>query len=255
MKKFTLLFAVAASAVMISCQKEVFNPIPQGENTPPASIQSAVASPGNGSQSGSHYTLNILGSKKAKSGNFDLSADNGRRIFVALGERTGTPTRTKIGLTPGEGFAVLDADGTDGEAAFQLPASVSGSYKVYARALGIPGGSATITTCADADLTDDGYIEVCSVVNMTTLNGGSALTAGPKPKFINVTDALLYITIGADTEINGVSFKAGDKISLFDEVLEGYFWAYDSNGLKLLQMRFYPMEQPKQEITQRRKPR
>jgi hypothetical protein len=30
-----------------------------------------------------------------------------------------------------------------------------------------------------------------------------------------------------------------EKYPLFDEALEGYFWDYDNNGLKLVQMRFY----------------
>lgn len=30
-----------------------------------------------------------------------------------------------------------------------------------------------------------------------------------------------------------------DRIPLFDERLQGYFWEYDNNGLKLLQLRFY----------------
>jgi len=28
-------------------------------------------------------------------------------------------------------------------------------------------------------------------------------------------------------------------VNLFDLCLEGYFWRYDNNGLKLLQIRFY----------------
>jgi hypothetical protein len=30
-------------------------------------------------------------------------------------------------------------------------------------------------------------------------------------------------------------------VSLFDACLQGYFWQYDNNGLKLLQVRFYPI--------------
>jgi hypothetical protein len=33
-------------------------------------------------------------------------------------------------------------------------------------------------------------------------------------------------------------------VSLFADCLEGYFWAYDNNGLRLLQVRFYYDEQP-----------
>jgi len=41
---------------------------------------------------------------------------------------------------------VLDKNGTDGEAKFSLP--LPGSYTIWARALGAPGDSAKITTCA-----------------------------------------------------------------------------------------------------------
>ena len=61
-----------------------------------------------------------------------------------------------IGLVPapaGESFSVLDANATDSNGAlFQLPADVSISWTVWARALGTPGGSAIQTTCASSFL-------------------------------------------------------------------------------------------------------
>ena len=48
-------------------------------------------------------------------------------------------------LTEGPDFLVLDANGTDGEASFELPnpdptGSGTTVYSVFARALGTPGG-------------------------------------------------------------------------------------------------------------------
>jgi hypothetical protein len=39
----------------------------------------------------------------------------------------------------------------------------------------------------------------------------------------------------------GVDYAAGGQytIFLFDRCFENYFWNYDNNGLKLLQLRFY----------------
>jgi hypothetical protein len=47
-----------------------------------------------------------------------------------------------------------------------------------------------------------------------------------------VTKELLFIY--ADIDGGGVK-----RYALFDDALEGYYWDYDNNGLKLLQLRFY----------------
>src|SRR5881396_1067924 len=110
----------------------------------------ALAQTGNGAPSGSHYNLNIIGVSHEKSVNMDQAAGN--VIFVGLGSsggRNGTVTVTsKILLSEGP-FQVLDKNGTDGQASFQLPQDSTGAYTVWARALGKPGGTATLTTCAD----------------------------------------------------------------------------------------------------------
>ena len=66
---------------------------------------------GNGTPAGKHYNLNVIGVPKDKS----ATITSGNRIFLPL------LGRTRINLSQGE-FAVLDANGTDGTAAFQLPA-------------------------------------------------------------------------------------------------------------------------------------
>lgn len=176
---------------------------------------------GNGAPSGAHYNLNIIGVPKNKSA--DMTGDNGHRIFVPL---VGNP---KIMLTEGSDFAVLDANGTDGEASFQLPnpdPTNSGTtvYSVFARALGTPGGKSLTTTCA-IDPTDGS--EVCSVLTLTLERSKG------KSTFENVSKQLLYIY--ADVNGDGVL----DRVPLFDDALSGYFWDYDNHGLKLAQFRFY----------------
>ncbi len=59
-------------------------------------------------------------------------------------------------------------------------------------------------------------------------------------KFTNVSADLLFVTLSADVlrEVGTVAVEAG-TYPLFDEALLNYFWEYDNNGLKLLQLRFY----------------
>jgi hypothetical protein len=183
---------------------------------------------GNGAPSGTHFNLNIIGVPKEKTA--DMDGNNGHRIFVSL------EGNTKIGLAEGEDFAVLDANGTDKDGArFQLPnpdPTNSGTtvYSVFARALGTPGGSADMTTCAMWENPETGELEeVCSsaVLEVERTKG--------RQRFENVSRRLLYIY--ADLDGDGKD----ERYNLFNDALEDYFWSYDNNGLKLLQLRFYPM--------------
>jgi hypothetical protein len=183
-------------------------------------LDELAAQQGNGAPSGAHYNLNIIGVPKGKTA--DLTGNDGHRIFVPLGGRT------KINLSEGE-FQVLDANATDGTGAFQLPvpdADADGvtAYSVYSRALGTPGGSSTTTTCATDPVTGE---VICS-----TLSSVLVRTKG-KSSFTNVSAELLYVV--ADLDGDGDL----DKVPLFDDRAQDYFWQYDNNGLKLAQLRFY----------------
>lgn len=175
---------------------------------------------GNGALSGEHYNLNLIGVPKGKTANIT----SGNRIFVPL---YGT---TRIMLAQGTSFAVLDGNGTDGSAKFQLPnpdptnTGVT-TYSVYARSLGKPGGSGQIVTCAIDPTTGE---EVCSTGYSVSL----VRTKG-KQTFSNVTKQLLYIY--ADLNLDGTE----ERYPIFDSRLQDYFWNYDNNGLKVVQLRFY----------------
>ena len=174
---------------------------------------------GNGSLSGAHYNLNIIGVPKGKTA--DMTGNMGHRIFVP---ETGS---TKVLLQEGD-FQVLDANGTDGTARFQLPSPDPDGdgltiYSVYARALGKPGGGSTTTTCA----TDSGGETYCSVESMVLVRSSG------KSTFSNVSKQLLYIY--ADIDGDGVI----DRVPLFDGALDEYYWQYDNAGLRLAQLRFY----------------
>ncbi len=175
---------------------------------------------GNDAPSGAHYNLNIIGVPKGKTA--DMTGNNGHRIFVKL------DGGTRINLAMGD-FKVLDANGTDGTAAFQLPNPDPDNdgvteYSVYARALGKPGGSSTTTTCYDDAQTGDTY---CSVLQMVLVREKG------KSTFENVTKYLLYVYVDADGDGDL------DRVPLFADALDDYFWDYQNDGLKLAQLRFY----------------
>jgi hypothetical protein len=217
----------------------------------PGTAALSQAETGNGAPSGSHFTLNIIGVGRDKNVNMDQAA--GHVIFVDLGRRTGDAVTTKIMLREGD-FAVLDKNGTDGTASFQLPAPAGGTaYQVYARPLGQPGGMTRITTCAEQVLVDGVYVddEVCSTENKVFLR---EVGKGSSNKFENVTQELTTIVIDDDvtadydettayTACGGTDTDGDDapiRVDLFDACLENYFWSYDNNGLRILQVRFYP---------------
>jgi hypothetical protein len=185
------------------------------------SVESATAAvTGNGAPSGAHYNLNIVGVPSGKTA--DMTGSNGHVIFVPL------KGSTKISLSEGD-FQVLDANGTDGRAAFQLPNPDPDNdgvttYSVWARALGQPGGSSTTTTCATDPVTGELF---CSNESLVLVRDKG------KSSFTDVSRDLLYIF--ADLDGDGVV----ERIPLFDSRLTDFFWQYDNNGLRLAQLRFY----------------
>ena len=213
------------------------------ETTSPMAPAPAVVTTGNGAPSGAHYTLNIIGVPKEKSASFD--GGSGHRIFVGLG-RTGTAT-TRINLKEGE-FTVLDANGTDGTAAFQLPnpdpdGDGTTAYSVYVRALGKPGGKATMQSCYEDDLGTWCAVDFTGGVEPITLER----TKGGAPKFTNVSKDLLYVDYctawdAGDDGLPGTEddvCTSLDQIGLFSNTLLSYYWSYSNEGLKLAQLRFY----------------
>lgn len=193
---------------------------------------------GNGAPSGAHYTLNIIGVAKDK--NPDMTGNNGHRIFVDLGAR-GTPANTRIDLSPGD-FAVLDANGTDGRAAFQLPhPDLDGdgvtAYSVYVRALGKPGGKATMQSCYDDFQTGDTWcaVDIIGGVEPITIER----TKNGVAKFVNVSKDLLYVDVCLAVDAITGACTQSEVQPLFSDSLDDYFWSYDNEGLRVAQLRFY----------------
>lgn len=220
--KWVFALAVPVLVVVLSCKKE--NSASQQES----SLVEGTAVTGNGAPSGPHYNLNIIGVDNPK--NFDYNEfeqqntqGQGHRIFVPLNGSA------KIMLKEGD-YGVLDANGTDGIAAFQLPAPDPNNdgitnYSVYIRGLGKTGGHATMSSCIT-----DGTDTYCSIDQNVYV---SLDAHGNDNKFINVSRELLYVY--ADTDGNGQV----ERIPLFSSPLFTYYWDYINTGLKLAQLRFY----------------
>src|SRR5256885_12582572 len=183
----------------------------------------AAAQTGNGAPSGSHFNLNIIGVSHDKNPNMNGNG-SGNVIFVDLGTRSGDAVTTKILLSQAADgvFEVLDKNGTDGEASFSLP--VPGTYTVWARALGTPGGQSKIATCATFIDPITGVSTIlCSTDNEVFVRGTG------KSSFRNVTSALTTITLVAGSP---AELACGTpSVSLFATCLQDFLWQYDNNGL------------------------
>jgi hypothetical protein len=231
---------IGAALILVGCTDDPTSPAHSAVQTPSA----LTATTGNGAPSGAHYTLNIIGVPKDKSP--DFSGGEGHRIFVDLG-KTGQAANTRINLIEGD-FRVLDANGTDGAAAFQLPnpdPDLDGttSYSVYVRALGKPGGKATMQSCyEDADGTWCA-VDFTGGVEPITIQRTKAGVA----KFVNVSKDLLFVDfcLSWSAGLDGVLGTSDDvctsvsQIPLFSNADLSYYWSYDNEGLKHAQLRFY----------------
>ena len=225
--------------------------------------------------------LNIIGMKNPKKVDLDSETGIGSVIFVSL------EGHNKIGLVESgsadapevdpSDFAVLDKNATDGDGAlFALPdpdldaynvdypdgKDTDSAYSVYVRALGKPGGAASITTCAE--LLDSNFAGFLSGSFVRTLNkagyfGGLAsveqvgqdiLTRDKgKSTFTNVTAELLTIVFKVEVEIIIGEDALGNpiydtiieyiRVPIFDPIIQGEYWDYENDNLKLCQVRFY----------------
>jgi hypothetical protein len=217
-----------------------------GPSPATATTSLLTSATGNGAPSGAHYNLNIIGVPKDKSPNF--SGGDGHRIFVDLG-KTGQAANTRINLTEGD-FQVLDANGTDGTAAFQLPnpdpdGDGTTSYSVYVRALGKPGGKASLQSCYEDATGTWCAVDFAGGVQPITVQRSK----GGVSKFVNVSKDLLFIDFctGWSAGLDGILGTADDvctsvdQVPLFSNSTLSYLWSYDNEGLKLAQLRFYEL--------------
>ena len=195
-----------------------------------AFIIPGVTATGNDAMSGKHYNLNLISIKNIDQLPTDDETNNGNRIFVNF------DGRSKIMLQQNTDgiFNVIDYVATRNDPAkFTLPAPENiydaegnyvgpGAYRVFVRVVGTPGGSGQLSTCA----VDEFGAEICSV---------DVVPLAKSSKFSDVTRQLTTVLYDFDDDL------VLERIDIFDPMFEDYLWAYDNNGLKNVQLRFYPI--------------
>jgi hypothetical protein len=168
----------------------------------------------------------------------------------------------KIFVKSGDEFWVQDGNACDNGAYFYLPITAANcsncgiadgeplqptftQYTVYARMLGRPGGSVTVTSCVeesadDAIVVDDDteLATLCSVgegnIYVATRTVGKGKVQN---RWDNVSTQLL--TVCVDTDADGA---CDDRLSLFDPIGQDYWWNWDAHGRAHVQLVFRPVQ-------------
>lgn len=225
-------------------------------------IAPALAQTGNGAPKGTHYNLNIIGVENSKTA--PLTGSDRHTIFVKLGKPDGDAIHSNIYLQEGE-FQVCDGNAFDAAydcagkqlaasgAVFQLPANpytcpvddpeclntdpAFQEYMVYARALGSPKGtpSAVVTSCYYDSTTAETVCSLESTMDVLTR------TTGKKP-FQDITKELTTVLVCLEYDpLNPTVCVDYDRQGIFEMSDYLYFWDYANKGLRLAQLRFYPV--------------
>ena len=188
--------------------------------------------------SGPHYNLNIIGVPKDKT--VDMTNTDRHTIFVPLQSGGDVGKQVKIYFQGGTEFQVLDGNCTDGQCTIQVPSSDLSDlcYNVYATALGKPSGGAIVNAqCALSDTLVSGTCTDALLMGSFQVDR----TKG-KPERRDISD--IFRASGClDLDQSGTC-NSGDvqfsNVWIFNvPSLLYYFWNYDNNGLRLMQMRFY----------------
>jgi hypothetical protein len=209
-------------------------------------VSSVAAAGGNGIDlKGQHYNLNLIGSKFVK--NWEPTQDsNSHVIFVAMGKGERVSTQIYLQKAPeGESFDVIDGNGADGYALFQLPKPYVGdpdlndsaseclsTYQIYVRVVAGKGsGNITTKACNDT-ATGDG---ICTMADGTTwVHSDGVVDLEKNRKFQQVTHELTTVMI------EGTHYGLFSEKALELYGVDTYFWELMNDGLKNIQIRFYP---------------
>ena len=153
---------------------------------------------------------------------------------------------------------MIDANATDSNGAlFALPdpcadadptTDCTPTYAIWARARA-GSGSATITTCAEETYDQAEYDIWCGDNGVTLSKQTSFKAVNVSENLLSMsiyvdpdTDSDLSVCVGGDADdMDGIIDQPEENfdIYLFDNCFQNYFWNYDNNGLKNLELRFY----------------
>lgn len=217
--------------------------------------------------SGPHYQINLIGHPQSISGDYS----NGRAIMIPLvttpndplpcGEFADGVTVTddtadslayynlepakgaKLVFTPAEDFAIVDRDGTDGYAEIEIPTVIDTNgddpndrvlaVDVYVRILGKPNRCMRINGYAD-DM-DQSLWFWSGRVELKRKTGQSTFVK------VNNLFNVWWCEVGDDGDCVGGTTQ---ELSVFDSSFANYFWDVQNNGVRNVQVRFYPITSP-----------
>jgi hypothetical protein len=204
--------------------------------------------------SGAHWNLNIIGVPKDKT--VPTMTDSSRHvIFVPLQSGSDVSRQVKISYVRGDDFRVLDGNATnDNEATIQVPYQLCPdlttgceellSFNVYAVGLGKPKGGAIVTAeCTySLDVVDSSGTPGLQCEDTLLMGSFEVSRTKGKPSPVNITDvfrATGCLDVNTDGTCNSGDLQFSNLWIFNIPQLEDYFWDYDNNGLKLMQVRFY----------------
>jgi hypothetical protein len=190
------------------------------------------------------YVLNVLGKKDGWSPNGDFDNPDRHTIFIPeYGE-------TKIWMTSGPEWAVIDGNGVDGEASFQLE---KGRYTVRIAALGKPGYELDLKGKSMFELDAGGYYTLVLDSITVKRSKGTPVWMDGTPLFYITWEEILLVLGELGIEpieedlATELGYNVGDDVWIFDFIewlsendeVGLYFWHINNKGVKHFQVRFY----------------
>jgi len=234
---------------------------------------------GNKAQSGSHYNLNIIGQKNVKNMPDYVAGEvksNGHVIFCPLNNKDdGAACRIYLAEAAEDStvkdIQVLDPDGTDNVARLMIPNpypcggdleneyAPDAAYRIYVRVLGAPGGFGKMITGL-CETREGGTVEAGDVCEGDTWMSATELSLAshnpsnkddPRQKFVDVTHELTTVDLSSywicgdgNDQCNHVGLFDDNPFDLSEETTDFlYFWDVWNTDMKIIQLRFYPVEQ------------
>lgn len=215
--------------------------------------------PGDPGFSGPHFNLNIHGVPDGVDKMKNDGTGPGRHsIFIPLNTNNNNITMfLAVATDPNQNWTVVDCDATiDGTVSIILPRYIlenvtNGNgwiweqkrvnyYNVYLVALGKPTDHRVIVEPqAEFDnYTNKVYYSWGTFDVPGHKNGKKAGPGGGQPNWQNVTRPFFFHTV---TLWNGTDFVTYTDTWVFDIPLDSYWWEMNNEGIKHLQVRFYPV--------------
>lgn len=201
------------------------------------------------------YQFNIIGVENPKK--TDLTNNNGHRIFVPLKGKTSIymtgDTDTATGLQCGNNFDVLDANGTDGRATLLVPCDELTTsnldpdvcFDVYATPLGTPGGQTDVDVVCDFDATciacdiDEGSCAT-GTIDFTLLGHSGKPVTKDITGFFRASGCIDLAGEAGVCDAGDINFNNEWIFNI--AALETYYWDYDNDGNRIVQIRFCDVE-------------